>query len=186
MTRRLTPLLFVAALLPLSGCGTRLVPVSGVATLDGKPLAEVSVTFISEDGKYTSSGMTDESGNFTLAHTNGPGAYPGTYKVTVTKYAKVAGYVPGADAGTNKEYEKHMKKEMDASKKAGIVKSTPMGKMGAGIQPPTGSMPMPGGGAGGSAVKSELPEIYASIEKTPFTIKVPPDGPVQLDLKSKP
>jgi hypothetical protein len=183
MIRRLTPLLLVAALASLSGCGPRLSPVSGVVKLDGKPVSGATVTFVSDDGKHTATAETDESGNFTLTHTNGPGTFPGNYKVTVTKYPKVEGHVPGAEGTIDKDYEKAMKKEMDKSKPAGPKMPTPGGPKG--IQPPIGMMPG-GGGASGSSVKSELPEVYASLEKTPFTIKVPVEGPVQLDLKSKP
>ncbi|MCI0700151.1 MAG: carboxypeptidase-like regulatory domain-containing protein [Planctomycetia bacterium] len=183
MIRRLTPLLFIAAVLPLAGCGARLSPVSGVVKLDGKPVAGAAVTFVSDDGKFTASAETDESGNFTLAHTTGPGTFPGNYKVTVTKYAKVEGHIPGAEGKIDKDYEKAMKKEME--KKGGTKIPTPKPGGVKGIQPPGGMMPG-GAGQGGSSVKSELPEIYASIEKTPFAVKVPVEGPVQLDLKSKP
>jgi hypothetical protein len=44
---------------------------------------------------------------------------------------------------------------------------------------------MPPGGEN-TAIHSDLPMLYATPDKTPFTIKVPPDGPVSLDLKSKP
>ena len=47
-------------------------------------------------------------------------------------------------------------------------------------------MPMPPGMGGGlgSGAKSELPADYAASDKTPFTVNVPTDGPVKLDLQS--
>ena len=109
MTRWLPLLIFVAALLPLSGCGKKLTPVSGVVTLDGKPVADATVTFVSDDGKYTSTGATDESGNFALSSGAGPGAYEGNYKVTVAKYPKVEGSAPTGAPGADKDYMNQMK-----------------------------------------------------------------------------
>jgi hypothetical protein len=160
MTRLFTTLLLFVALMPLAGCGgTKLVPVSGNVTLDGKPVAEATVTFISDDGKYTASGQTDESGNFTLQHSGKEGAPPGNYKVTVIKSAKIEGYVPGPP-------EEAAKKPKGADPLKKVVQ--------------------PGPGVIQSGAKSELPEVYASIEKTPLTAQVPASGPVQLALKSKP
>lgn len=173
----------VAALVPLTGCGPKLQPVSGSVTLDGKTVAGATVTFTSDDGKYTASGITDDSGNFTIASPAGPGAYPAKYKVTVAKYPKVEGHVPGAEGKMDADYLKSMKKEADASK--GGPKGASMPPGGKGMMPPGGMMMPPGGGVATSGVKSELPEVYASLEKTPLTATVPTAGPVSLELKSK-
>jgi hypothetical protein len=173
MMRRFTPLMFVA-LVSLAGCGPRLVPVSGTVTMDNKPVAGATVIFTSEDGKYTSNGLTDESGNFSLKSPAGEGAYPGNYKVTVTKYPKIETDMSPA----SKEYAKQMTKEAEVGKAAGAPKIPKGSKM-----PP---MPMPGASTMASGAKSELPAVYATIEKTPLTAKVPADGPVELQLKSKP
>ncbi len=159
MTRPFALLIVVGAILPFTGCGGGMTPVTGVVTLDGKPLAEATVTFISEDGKTVASGQSDDTGTFTLTSGNAPGAFPGTYKVTVTKYPKVVGMSPGLQGGggMDKDYLNNMKKEMS--------------KMGV---------------PGGAGAKVELPAVYAAIEKTPLTCKVPADGPVKLELKSKP
>lgn len=181
MTRPLILLTAFTLLLPLTGCGKKLTPVTGVVTLDGKAVAGASVTLISEDGKDNPTALTDDSGNFTVESRGGPGAHPGNYKVVVAKYPKVEGAVSPADqeAGkVDKDYAKQMMKEADAGK-AGKA-----GKVGAGKMPP--GMPMPGGSSVGSGAKSELPEVYASSEKTPLTIKVPADGPIKLELNSKP
>ena len=178
MTRPLILLTAFTLLLPLTGCGKKLTPVTGVVTLDGKPVAGASVTLVSEDGKDNPTALTDDSGNFTVESRDGPGAHPGNYKVVVAKYPKVEGAVSPADqeAGkVDKDYAKQMMKEADAGKagKAGAAKTRP-------------GMPMPGGSSVGSGAKSELPEVYASSEKTPLTIKVPADGPIKLELNSKP
>lgn len=183
MYRLMTALLFSAALVPLAGCSKGLTPVSGSVTLDGKTVAGAAVTFTSSDGKHIASGMTDDAGNFTLNSPNGPGAYAGSYKVTVAKYPKVEGGVPNLDAGkADKAYEATMKKQMEASK-APIGAKMPAPK-GGGMMPPGGMMPIPGGASAHSSTKSELPEVYASIEKTPLTVTVPAEG-VKLELKSK-
>ena len=177
MTRRLPLLIFATALLSLCGCGEKFVPVTGSVTIDGKAVAGASVTFLSDDGKHTSGGTTDESGNFTLASGADPGVRPGNYKVTVTKYPKVEGSAPTGDPAADKNYINQMKKEMAASKTGGPMIPNPK----------TGGMPQPGppGGMTAGGAKSELPAVYASIETTPLTVKVPPDGPVKLELKSK-
>jgi hypothetical protein len=73
----------------VAGCGSGLAPVKGVVTLDGKPLPNASVVFISqESGGRDASGFTDARGVFQLTtYRPGdgalPGALPGRYKVTV-------------------------------------------------------------------------------------------------------
>jgi hypothetical protein len=76
----------------LAGCSAeRFVPVSGVVTLNGKPLAGADVTFvpIHEDKESTkalpsSSGKTDDAGRYSL---KGPkdaeGALPGKHRVSI-------------------------------------------------------------------------------------------------------
>jgi len=124
--------------------------------------------FVSEDGNRSYTGFTDAAGKFSLAAGEKPGATAGTYKVTVMKTPKVAGAESMAPG--NPDYLKHMEKEgKDAAKTSGP------GKM---MMP---KMPTPG-----SAVKSELPAVYATTATTPLSAKVPSDGAVKLDLKSKP
>jgi hypothetical protein len=69
----------------MTGCGTRLVPVSGTVTLDDKPLANATVMFIHEDpGGRDAHGITNDKGAFTLTTQRpGDGAFPGSYKITV-------------------------------------------------------------------------------------------------------
>lgn len=70
----------------LAGCsGSGTVKVDGVVTLDGKPLANATVTFHSADGKgRTAIGTTDAQGAFTLtSYSADDGIVPGDYKVVV-------------------------------------------------------------------------------------------------------
>ncbi|MCA9015149.1 MAG: hypothetical protein KDA74_06495 [Planctomycetaceae bacterium] len=57
--------------------------VSGTVTMDGKPLANVAVTFEPETGK-PSFGRTDESGHYELVYKNEQGAKVGQHTVRVT------------------------------------------------------------------------------------------------------
>jgi hypothetical protein len=72
------------------GCGGSLntAPVSGVITVDGRPLANASVTFAPEEQTAEapiSNGKTDADGRYTLAvtATGDPGAVLGTHTVRV-------------------------------------------------------------------------------------------------------
>lgn len=85
----------------LAGCGQKsdLVLVSGVVTLDGRPVENAAVLFMRtfEDKGLPASGVTDAQGRFTLeTHPHGLGALPGLYQVTVT-CKKVSGIVASAD-----------------------------------------------------------------------------------------
>jgi hypothetical protein len=71
----------------LFGCGksSTTVPVSGIVKLDGKPLANASVSFVPEGQGKQATGTTDEFGKFVLS-TIDPrdGAMPGHYKVIIS------------------------------------------------------------------------------------------------------
>src|SRR5438045_2229921 len=76
-----------ALLLAGVGCAdhAKLVKVSGVVLLDGKPFKDVTVTFVPEGSGPPAAGVTDEDGNFELTtSTVGDGARPGDYKVVMT------------------------------------------------------------------------------------------------------
>ncbi len=85
---------FALAVAVLVGCGgtkseIKTVPVTGVVTLDGQPVAGATVTFSpkSADGR-AASGITDQSGRYTLTTAGaGEGAVPGSYAVAITKVA---------------------------------------------------------------------------------------------------
>lgn len=176
-----------AGSLILTGCGSGLVPVSGLVTLDGKPVEGATVTFITEDGTQSASGQTDASGNFTLSDAGKPGVRPGTYKVLVTK--SKGAEAPGEGADPN-DMAKAMKKAADEDAKAAKAAKAKAGKPAGSdmMSKMKSSAPVSGGSGGGSAreFKSMLPTIYASSSSTPISIKVPPDAqPVAIELKSK-
>jgi len=73
--------------LALPGCGTKgpaLIPVSGVVTVDGKPLSSVAVWFDQGKGMNPGTGTSDEAGRFEIAtHKLGKGVTPGQHRVLV-------------------------------------------------------------------------------------------------------
>jgi len=73
--------------LALPGCGTKgpvLIPVSGVVTLDGKPLPNVAVWFEQQKGMNHGVGTSNEAGHFEIAtHKLGKGVTPGQHRVLV-------------------------------------------------------------------------------------------------------
>ena len=92
----------------LVGCesptdGPPLVPVEGVVTLDGQPLAGAVVTLIpkGETRGQASHGRTDATGKFTVTSSDGKrvGATVGSYQVVISKYVNPDGsdFVGSAD-----------------------------------------------------------------------------------------
>lgn len=60
------------------------VPVSGVATFNGTPLANYTVSFFPIDGRRPAAGVTDDQGNFILGtNATGDGCPPGPCQVAV-------------------------------------------------------------------------------------------------------
>jgi len=86
------------AVLALCGCGgIKPVPVRGTVTLDSKPIAGASVTFLPEGTGRNAAGVTQADGSFQLTTLNqNDGAFPGNYKVTV-QYAEGVEVPPGKD-----------------------------------------------------------------------------------------
>lgn len=87
--------LLVILLPPLAGCGGdpyKVAPISGTVTLNGKPLANASVTFapVATGGTIepgpSSAGTTDADGRFTLEliGKDGRGAVIGKHKVRIS------------------------------------------------------------------------------------------------------
>ena len=79
--------------LHLCGCGgvPPMVPVSGVVTVDGKPMAHVQVGFLPDTEEFDPTrhgsglGVTDAQGNYVVKNAAGQeGLWPGKYKVTFT------------------------------------------------------------------------------------------------------
>ena len=79
--------LVVLLLAFVCGCGSQTMPVSGVVTLDEKPLAGVRVIFTpAEGGRRNSVGTTDETGAYSLNYTiRDSGSLVGQYKVSISK-----------------------------------------------------------------------------------------------------
>lgn len=91
-------LLFSLAL--FAGCGSdrpTTVPVTGVVTIDGKPLPNAGLVFQPVAGGRIASGSTDAKGEFKLElYDDRPGAVEGDYEVGVTA-KKVTGVEVGPD-----------------------------------------------------------------------------------------
>jgi hypothetical protein len=96
----------LAGCLILFGCtgkdpaGPKLVPVSGAVSLNGKPVAGATVTFVpAGDTKgFGSKGKTDVDGKYSLTgNRGGAGAVPGNYKVTISKRVMPDGSEPDED-----------------------------------------------------------------------------------------
>lgn len=161
-----------------AGCGASLKPVTGTVTLDGTPVDGASVTFISEDGSTTASGITDSTGTFKLYSAGKEGTSPGKYKVTVIKTP--AKYMnPNAVAGDESSM-KQMKAMAEKSKGAnpggGGMPNSP-----AAMQ----AMMASGGKAATATVESELPQKYATPgASNTLTATVPSDSPIELKLES--
>jgi len=72
MRNRRFPLMAIAVLPWLAGCGGRDLPelgeVEGTVTLDGEPLSGAMVQFHSESGGRPGTALTDESGHYELTY----------------------------------------------------------------------------------------------------------------------
>lgn len=118
----------------LAGCsesGTPTAPVSGKVTLNGQPLANVSVLFqpaggANRDPGVGSYGITDDQGRFTLklSGTNKPGAVVGQHVVTIVEKGDPAN---DQDAGgTDKPEVSRIPAEFsDGTKKFEVQSDTP-------------------------------------------------------------
>ena len=85
-----------AACVAVSGCvpssnGPETVPVAGVVMMNGQPVEGATVQFIA--GQFSSSGLTDPEGKFSLD----PGAIVGENKVLISKLSVPAGMSAGPD-----------------------------------------------------------------------------------------
>jgi hypothetical protein len=153
---RLTVLSAAAVLLAMAGC-SKTAKVEGTVTYKGAPVTGATVTLLNDAGSVVAVGTTDTSGKFTLLTPQNKEDIPaGDYKATVTKSSTV---IEGGSTLT--EDGKGM--SPDAMK---MMK----GNMGKG--------PMKGPGK----AKSALPEKFATRDSTTLTVKVPPSGPVTLNL----
>lgn len=90
-------LLVCACFAGLLGCERSNLPktvkAEGVVTLDGTPVANATISFISEKHQYHATGNTDANGKFAMrAFPSKTGAVPGDYRVELMK--SVAGDRP--------------------------------------------------------------------------------------------
>jgi hypothetical protein len=91
MITRVCSIALTGLLVAGCGSGSKIVPVSGTVTLEGKPLASAHVAFQPEAPKGTqnagvgSYGVTDAAGKYTLkiVDTDQPGAVVGTHRVEI-------------------------------------------------------------------------------------------------------
>jgi hypothetical protein len=154
--------LLLSALLPLAaGCGqAKTVKVAGVVTLDGKPLGGATVTFTPVGDGRPASGRTDTDGSFRLTtFRSDDGALPGEYKVLVVveKEAEEGLVGRNPDSFTNEEKLRTRKSMSPKGKQATAAKKKPV---------------------------SPVPAIYADVKKTPLKEVVPPEGKIELALRS--
>ena len=111
--------IFLAASMGCSG-GSK---VEGVVKFKGEPVEGATVVFVTSDGKSVGQGTTDASGKYILANSEGKPSIPsGTYHVTVTKGAGMAGHSGDPSQGAIIDTAE-MAKMMKAGKKGSIGKS---------------------------------------------------------------
>lgn len=114
-SRRLVVVVMV--MLAAVGCGKaapKLHPATGTVTLDGKPLADATVSFVPASGA-PSDGKTDDSGKYTIMTSGRPGLPAGACKVTVSKFTS-AGEMPAMAPSPDdmrKMYEKKKKGDVE-------------------------------------------------------------------------
>ena len=156
-----------AAMLVLGpGCSGRpkAVPTRGVVTLDGEPVAGVTVTFNPVAGGTEASGLTIADGSFRLTtYTVDDGALPGDYKITVARHKAVdPGHQKQATMEDMKAFQ--MKAMKGVNKK--MMKSTSRERAEP-AKTPEGP---------------EVPPEYGDLSKTTLKAHVPLDSPLRLDL----
>lgn len=104
LPRVLTSLSFASAI-AIFGCADdglgKRYPVSGTVTYQGKPVEKATISFVNADAAVHSASGTVENGSFTLTTlTEGDGAFPGKYTVTID--ARTPDMNAAADAAKKK------------------------------------------------------------------------------------
>jgi hypothetical protein len=151
--------LIPAVLLAALGCGgkDRPVPVEGVVTLDGKPIAGAAVVFTPEGRGRTASAETREDGSFRLTtFKDGDGAIPGNYKVLVTWEEPPDPQFRTGEGGLTRE-QMRAKINAEQEQRKRFAKRS----------------------------KIQIPAVYGEPGRTPLSHKVPASGKVELKLDSK-
>src|SRR5262245_11762932 len=86
-------LLFALTVVLLSGCSfDNRVVVTGIVTVDGKPVDEGTINFAANDGQGTSAGGKIENGKYTLKDTGA--VTPGKKNVNITAVRKTGRQIP--------------------------------------------------------------------------------------------
>ncbi len=131
-------------------------PVTGIVTLDGKPVADATVIFSPSNAQgkevYAATATTGADGKYSLTTSfspsvDKPGAVAGEYAVTVTKYKKGA-------ATTSAPSMQDMAKMMGENKDKNVMRRGP--RPGAAADP-----------------NSELPTKYSTASGSGIVFKVP-------------
>lgn len=146
-------LIVVGTVSLLTGCGPsgpKLVPVEGIVTLDGEPLAFKSLLFLPADGTdgNGAGGFTDGQGKFSLigvvfgATSDFRGCPPGRYRVVVSEST-----IPLSEA----DFQSSRRNANGREPEAAIGPMKP-------------------------ATKSEIPSRYTSAQSTPLVLEVPESG----------
>lgn len=94
---------FVVAVV-ITGCGrgSNTAPVSGLVTLDGKPIAGAAVLFMPVEGGVPGRAATKDDGTFSLTtFKDDDGALVGRHRVAVSK-VETTGAAPGPDGASGK------------------------------------------------------------------------------------
>jgi hypothetical protein len=147
----------LALVLGVSGCGAKPVKVAGTVTFDGTPLPNAIVKFIpTGKGGHEATGLTNADGSFQLeTFASRDGALPGDYKVTVQYQEPLMQTNVPAP-----QPGKSMKAMWDASQKAMKEQQK-------------------------KAPKYVIPEKYSHPVDTTLKQRVPPEGPLRFELRSK-
>jgi hypothetical protein len=88
MVKRVLVLSLLLAFAIGCGSGPKLVPVSGVVTLNGKPLGEAVIQFLPDpptEDAHPADDVTDPEGNYQAETKGRSGVVPGKYRVVITK-----------------------------------------------------------------------------------------------------
>ncbi len=162
----LRSLLMCALVAAFIGCGESNPPtenVTGVVTLDGKPVEGATITFTADDPEgEPATGKSGVDGKYTLTtFTSGDGAMAGSYKITVKKFPEVE----GSDAPTAPAKEMSQDDEYAAFEQ-GYTADDAAKK-------------------GTKAAKNMLPAKYESAVKSGLTATVVAGGENNFDLELK-